>query len=123
VHVARDGQEALDFVLGHGPFAGYDAAATLRLIMLDVKLPKVTGLDVLREIKTNASTRAIPVVLLTSSNLTRDVALAYQLGANSYVQKPVDFQQFRDAIRLVGVYWLRLNMTAPGQSPTSGAWG
>lgn len=114
VHVAQDGAEALDFLFGRVTDAARCKGALPRLVLLDVKLPKVTGLDVLREIRRDPRTRLIPVVLLTSSNIKRDVALGYSLGANSYVQKPVDFGEFRETVRLIGLYWLTLNVTATG---------
>lgn len=124
VHVARDGEEALDFLFCRAEFAARAAIACPRLVLLDIKLPKVTGFDVLREIKHNTRTRLIPVVLLTSSNLARDVTRGYELGANSYVQKPVDFGEFREVVRLVGAYWLTLNVRMPSSRwPDSGGCG
>jgi len=121
VYVARDGEEALDFLLCRAGFAQREPAPVPRLVMLDIKLPKVTGFDVLRQIKHNPRTRLIPVVLLTSSNLARDVTLGYELGANSYIQKPVDFGEFREVVRLVGAYWLTLNVRMPpARWPESG---
>ena len=110
VHVAQDGEEALDFLFGRATYAARARTAPPRLVLLDIKLPKVTGLDVLRQIKLDPRTRLIPVVMLTSSNIRRDVALGYSLGANSYVQKPVDFDEFRETVRLIGSYWLTLNV-------------
>jgi CheY-like chemotaxis protein len=109
IHVVHDGEEALDFLLCRGDYAGPALPAALRLIVLDVKLPKIDGFEILREVKAHQRLRHVPVVMLTSSNVERDVALAYELGANSYVQKPVDFAQFRDTVRQIGVYWLTLN--------------
>jgi two-component system response regulator len=113
LHVAADGEEALDFVLGRGAWAGRDAARSLRLVLLDLKLPKVHGLDVLREIKSTESTRTIPIVVLTSSRHESDVEAAYRLGANGYVVKPVEFEEFRVAVRQLGSYWLEVNEPAP----------
>lgn len=113
VHVARDGEEALDFLFCRASYAGRAAAPPPRLVILDVKLPKVTGLDVLWQVKREPRTRAIPVVLLTSSNLRSDVVLGYAYGANSFVQKPVDFGKFREAIQMLGAYWLDVNVPCP----------
>ena len=112
VHVVRDGEEALDFLFCRAAYASRVSAPLPRLVLLDIKLPKVTGLDVLREIKREPRTRAIPVVMLTSSNLGRDVQLGYDLGANSYIQKPVDFAEFREKVRLLSAYWLTVNIIA-----------
>jgi two-component system response regulator len=105
VHVARDGAEALDFLFG----ADANLLNRPKVILLDLKLPKVDGLEVLRRLKANANTRAIPVVVLTSSGEERDVVESYQLGVNSYIVKPVDFDQFADATRQIGLYWVLLN--------------
>jgi two-component system response regulator len=113
VHVARDGAEALDFALCRGRYASRIGEPALRVIVLDVKLPKVDGFGVLRELKANARTLFIPVVMLTSSNIQRDVAAGYQLGANSYLQKPVDFERFRRTVRLLGQYWMTTNEPPP----------
>lgn len=115
VHVARDGEEALDFVFARAAHVDRISVALPRLVLLDIKLPKVTGLDVLRQIKHDPRTKMIPVVLLTSSNIKRDVALGYELGANSYIQKPVDFGQFRETVQLIGSYWLTVNTPVPGR--------
>ncbi len=104
VAVARDGEEALDFVLGRGgPVAG------LRLILLDLKLPKIDGFDVLSALKSDAAARVIPVVILTASKIDQDVLRSYRLGANGYVVKPVDFEEFSEAVRRLSAFWLVLN--------------
>ena len=109
IHVARDGAEALAFILGTGAHSGRDVTDTPRVILLDLKLPKVDGVEVLRRIKADPRTRAIPVVVLTSSREDPDVHTCYELGANSYIVKPVDFEQFIEAVRQLGFYWLLLN--------------
>ncbi len=113
IHVAHDGVQALDFVFRRGEYDGYDPEPSLRLIVLDVKLPKVDGFGVLREIKMNPVTRCIPVVMLTSSNIERDVARGYELGANSYLQKPVNFERFRETVHQLGLYWMTMNEPHP----------
>jgi CheY-like chemotaxis protein len=110
VAVARDGEEALDYVFRRGAFARREEGAP-RLILLDLKLPKIGGLEVLRELKTDARTAGIPVVVLTSSGNERDLVEAYRLGANSYMQKPVDFVQLQKTIREMGYYLLVVNRT------------
>ncbi len=109
IEIARDGAEALDFVFGTGTHAGRDVSNLPRLILLDLKLPLVDGLDVLRRIKGDAKTRAIPVVVLTSSREERDIVESYKLGVNSYMVKPVNFEQFTEAVREIGLYWLLYN--------------
>lgn len=111
LHHAHDGAEALDFLFARGRYASRALEPPPRLVLLDIKLPKVDGFAVLREIKGNAATRVIPVVMLTSSNVERDVAQCYQLGVNSYVQKPMGFEQFRSVVQSLGRYWLDLNAT------------
>jgi len=113
VHLVHDGVETLDFVFCRGEYADRLHEPPLRVIVLDVKLPKLDGFEVLREIKANSRTRLIPVVLLTSSNIDIDVARGYLLGANSYVQKPIDFEQFRATIRELGLYWMTMNEPPP----------
>jgi CheY-like chemotaxis protein len=108
VTVVRDGAEALDFVFRQGPYAEHHVKGP-RVILLDLKLPKVDGLEVLRRLKADETTRGIPVVVLTSSREERDIIEGYRLGVNSYIVKPVDFQQFTDAVKQVGLYWLLLN--------------
>lgn len=109
VHVVRDGAEALEFLFATGAYADRDTNDTPKVILLDLKLPKVDGLEVLRRIKSDAHLRVIPTVMLTSSREERDVVESYHLGVNSYIVKPVDFQQFTEAIRTFGLYWLLLN--------------
>lgn len=109
IHVARDGAEALDFIFARGPHAGRNLKEGPRVILLDLKLPKVDGLEVLRQIKDHQDTRQIPVVILTSSKEERDVVRSYQLGVNSYIVKPIDFAQFAESVRQLGLYWIILN--------------
>ena len=109
VVVARDGVEALDYLMGTGAFDGRDPNDTPQLILLDLKLPKVDGLEVLQQIRTHARTRMLPVVVLTSSKEQEDLVRSYSLGANSYIRKPVDFNQFVQAVQQLGLYWLVLN--------------
>jgi len=109
VHVVRDGAEALEFIFGTGTYATRSFEPTPRVILLDLKLPKVDGLEVLQRIKADPRTRVIPVVVLTSSREQRDIVESYQLGVNSYIVKPVDFEQFTEAMRQIGLYWLLLN--------------
>ncbi len=109
VVVARDGVEALDYLMGTGTFAGRDPNDTPQLILLDLKLPKVDGLEVLQQIRTHARTKMLPVVVLTSSKEQEDLIRSYSLGANSYIRKPVDFNQFVQAVQQLGLYWLVLN--------------
>ena len=123
VHVAPDGEDALDYVFCRAAYAGRPPADLPRLFILDINATKVGGLDVLRQLKHDPRTATIPVVMLTSSNLLRDVAAGYELGANSYVQKPVDFGQFRETVRLLGAYWLSVNEpppAPPGEAAASG---
>lgn len=115
VVVAHDGVEALDFLLGRGSHSGGDLNVMPQVILLDLKLPKVDGLEVLRQLRANERTKYLPVVILTSSNEEQDLLKGYGLGANSYVRKPVDFNQFSDAVRQLGLYWLVLNEQAPAR--------
>ena len=109
IHVARDGEEALDFIFGREPPADCDIAIQPKLILLDLKLPKVDGLEVLRQLKADPRTQLIPVVILTSSKEERDLGQGYRLGVNSYIVKPVDFDDFIEVARSLGIYWLKLN--------------
>ena len=109
IHVVRDGEEALEFLFCNGIHAGRSFEQPPRLILLDLKLPKVDGMEVLKRLKTDPRTKAIPVVILTSSREERDLINGYGLGANSYIQKPVDFEQFRNTIKNIGLYWLVIN--------------
>ncbi|MFZ0334760.1 MAG: response regulator [Candidatus Acidiferrales bacterium] len=111
VVVARDGAEALDYLFGTGEQQG--RAITPRVVLLDLKLPKIDGLEVLRRVRANEKTKLLPIVLLTSSNEERDRLQGYDLGVNSYVRKPVDFVQFTEAVRQLGLYWLLLNEEPP----------
>jgi CheY-like chemotaxis protein len=113
VVVARDGVEALDYLFGTGTYAGRDLRDLPQVVLLDLKLPKLDGIEVLRRIRTSDRTRLLPVVVLTSSNEERDRLATYALGANSYVRKPVDFAQFADAVRQLGLYWIVLNESPP----------
>ena len=113
VVVARDGAEALDFLFFTGAFADHDPRDVPQVILLDLKLPKVDGLEVLRQIRADERTHLLPVVILTSSKEEQDRIRGYSLGANSYVRKPVDFNQFVEAVRQLGLYWLILNEAPP----------
>ena len=111
LEVARDGQEALDYLFAAGKHSGRDICDQPQVVLLDLKLPKIDGLEVLRRIRANENTRLLPVVILTSSKEERDMVESYSLGANGYIQKPVDFAQFLEAARQLGLYWLVLNET------------
>lgn len=109
VVVARDGAEALEYLFGTGKYAGRDVNQKPQVILLDLKMPKVDGLEVLQRIRADEKTRLLPVVILTTSSEDKDRIGSYSLGANSYVRKPVDFNQFTEAVRQLGLYWLLLN--------------
>lgn len=113
VTVVYDGAEALDYLFGKGKYAGRDLRIMPTIILLDIKLPKVDGLEVLRLLRQNALTKLLPVVILTSSKQEQDIINSYCLGVNSYVRKPVDFNQFAEAVRNLGLYWLLLNEVPP----------
>jgi two-component system, response regulator len=113
--VAEDGQEALDYLFGAGAYTGRDTSLMPAVILLDIKLPRVDGLEVLSYIRGHELTKRLPVVILTSSREEQDVAMSYDLGANSYIRKPVDFQQFAEAVRALDLYWLVLNEPPPPQ--------
>lgn len=114
--VAEDGQEALDYLFGTGLYAGRDVDELPALVLLDLKLPRVDGFEVLRQLRNDPRTHRLPIVILTTSKEDQDVAQSYDLGANSYIRKPVDFLQFAEAIGQLGLYWLVLN-----ESPLSAA--
>ena len=109
IHVVRDGAEALDCLFGKGAYGGHNACEQTKLILLDLKLPKVDGLEVLRRCKSDDRTKSIPVVMLTSSREEQDVIKSYELGINSYIVKPVDFHQFVEAVKQLNLYWMILN--------------
>jgi len=115
IFVVRDGKEALDFLFCRGAFADRDFDRPPKLVLLDLKLPKIDGLGVLKQLKSDPRTKTIPVVIMTSSGEERDLVEGYDLGVNSYIQKPVDFDQFRKTVKSLGLYWLVVN-----KSPASG---
>jgi two-component system response regulator len=116
VVLAHDGVEAIDYLFGTGTYAGRDTSALPSVVLLDLKLPKISGLEVLKKIRAEGLTRYLPVVILTSSKEEQDILNGYQLGANSYIRKPVDFIQFMEAVRQLGIYWLVLNEPAKGKN-------
>ncbi|MBC8504222.1 MAG: response regulator [Anaerolineales bacterium] len=109
IHVVRDGAQALEYIFCKGEYADRNIAKPPKVILLDLKLPKVSGLEVLEQIKTDIRTQSIPVVVLTSSDQHPDIQKSYNLGANSYIVKPIDFEQFTESVRQIGLYWLLLN--------------
>jgi two-component system response regulator len=113
VVVARDGVEALDYLFGTGAYAGRDTSNVPSVTLLDLKLPKVDGLEVLKRLRAEERTKFLPVVILTSSKEDQDLLNGYKFGANSYIRKPVDFAQFMEAVRNLGLYWLLLNESPP----------
>ncbi len=116
IQVVRDGEEATDFLFCRGPYGNRRFDRPPKLVLLDLKLPKVDGLEVLRQVKSDARTKAIPVVILTSSKEEKDMVNGYQLGVNSYLQKPVDFDQFREMVKQLGLYWLLVNEPPPSNA-------
>lgn len=113
VHVVRDGEEALDFLFCREAYSDRSFERPPKLVLLDLKLPKVDGIEVLRQVKGDARTKAIPVVILTASKEDKDLVNGYHLGANSYIQKPVDFDRFRETVTQLGLYWLLINEPPP----------
>jgi CheY-like chemotaxis protein len=111
--VAHDGAEALEYMFGTGAYAGRDPTDVPAVVLLDLKLPKVDGLEILRQIREDRRTKRVPVVILTSSREEQDLVRGYDLGANSYIRKPVDFVQFIDAVKQLGLYWLLINEPPP----------
>ena len=116
IYVARDGEEALDFLQCKGKFLGRNPLPAPRLVLLDIRLPKIDGLEVLRNIKQEPATKAIPVVMLTSSKQEEDMVKSYQYGVNSFLQKPVDFGRFCEIVRQAGLYWLLMNEPPPKEA-------
>jgi len=121
IFIARDGEEALDFLFCRGPFAERSFDHPPKLVLLDLKLPKVDGIEVLKQLKKDPRTRFIPVVILTSSKEERDLVQSYELGVNSYIQKPVDFEQFRQTVKTVGLYWMVINQRPAVNGATKSA--
>jgi two-component system response regulator len=117
IAVARDGVEALDYLFARGAHADRQGAPLPTLVILDLKLPRLDGLGVLKALRADERTRLIPVVVLTSSKEEQDLVSSYSLGANSYVRKPVDFTEFMEAVRVLGVYWLMMNQAPPEGGP------
>ena len=110
IHIVHDGEEALNFIFAKGEYAERDKEQKPKIILLDLKLPKIDGLEVLKELKNNETTKIIPVIILTSSKEESDIIKSYNLGVNSYIVKPVDFDKFVEAVRDLGHYWLLLNI-------------
>ncbi|MFH0882384.1 MAG: response regulator [bacterium] len=115
IHHVGDGEEALDFIFARGKYGDRDIEHGPTVVILDLKLPKVNGLEVLREVKSDPRTKSIPVVVLTSSNEEKDIVESYQMGVNSFITKPVDFEKFVTSVEELGMYWLLLNQPPPKQ--------
>jgi len=113
IHVVRDGEEAMDFLFCRGQFSGRTFDNPPKVVLLDLKLPKVDGLEILRAVKSDPRTKAMPVVVMTSSRQQRDMVDSYHLGVNSYIQKPINFGEFQEVIRQLGYYWLAINQSPP----------
>jgi CheY-like chemotaxis protein len=113
IHVLRDGEEAMDFLFCRGPFSGRSFDNPPKVVLLDLKLPKVDGLEILRALKSDPRTKAVPVVVMTSSRQQQDMVESYHLGVNSYIQKPINFGEFQEVIRQLGYYWLAVNQPPP----------
>jgi two-component system response regulator len=111
IHVVRDGEEALDFLFCRGAFAERTFDSPPKLVLLDLNLPKVDGIEVLRQVKADPRTKTIPIIIMTTSKEERDLVAGYDLGANSFIQKPVDFDQFREIVKTIGLYWLVINQS------------
>jgi two-component system, response regulator len=116
IHVVRDGEEALDFLFCRAQYAARTPNGPPKVILLDLKLPKVSGLEVLKAVKSDPRTQAVPVVVMTSSREQRDLVEGYRMGVNSYIQKPIDFEQFQGTIRELGYYWLVVNQSPPPEA-------
>ncbi|HEY1463942.1 MAG TPA: response regulator [Terriglobales bacterium] len=116
IMIARDGEEALDFFFCRGKFAGRSMENPPRLVLLDLKLPKLNGIEVLQQVKSDPRTKSIPIVVLTSSTEEIDLVRSYNLGANSYIQKPVNFAEFRQTVKHLGLYWLVVNQPVPANA-------
>ena len=113
VHVVQDGEEALDFLFCRGEYADRSFQSPPKVVLLDLKLPKVEGLEVLRRVKNDPRTKSVPVVILTASREEKDLVNGYKLGVNAYIQKPVDFDQFRETVKRLGLHWLVINQPPP----------
>lgn len=116
IYAARDGEEALDFLFCRGAFTNRKFDSPPKVVLLDLKLPKVDGLEVLRAVKSDPRTRSVPIVVMTSSSQQRDLIESYKLGVNSYIQKPIDFNEFREVLQRLGYYWLIINKPPPPQA-------